>query len=518
MQKTPLILITLLASVFSFTPAQADSVERILDELSNYQGVQTDSVAKETQPDAASPNEEIDVPAIIDESRDLYAGGEFERAQAGFESVITSEPENLVARMYLRKILERDSRRTEVSGMEAVTTAWDTDLVLRSYETSRSAVEKMELGEIDGAVDISAKFPEVAFPQGASAVFQPRSEKIFVRNTRDNLTVLEEILDAMDIANISADVEQVEIEAKFVEISEGTLEELGFQWFFQDNSVDLGGDVALDTSANNGLFDDALRTMPYDIPNTLGAGGTAAQAADTAWRTFRFEDTFSPSAPQMTLQKEGYTPLDIVISALDQSSGADVLSAPRVTTRSGEEAIIRVGEKHYFPEIFEPDADGGNIVHAVYTDWEETLLGVELAVTPQMDGNQIEMQLNPKILDLQGYQTYDIAPANSAYTVYQGRIRQSFKHDAIKAKLPIFGKRMLETEVTIADGATMAMGGLINEEVEAFEDKVPVLGSLPLVGRLFRTEGERSVKRNLMMFVTAKRVEPTGRINSARSF
>jgi len=72
--------------------------------------------------------------------------------------------------------------------------------------------------------------------------------------------------------------------------------------------------------------------------------------------------------------------------------------------------------------------------------------------------------------------------------------------------------------VTIADGATIVMGGLTSEKVEAFEDRVPVLGSMPLFGRLFRNEGERAIKRNLMMFVTAKIVEPTGRISSSRSF
>jgi general secretion pathway protein D len=65
--------------------------------------------------------------------------------------------------------------------------------------------------------------------------------------------------------------------------------------------------------------------------------------------------------------------------------------------------------------------------------------------------------------------------------------------------------------VTVADGSTVGMGGLIYDKVETFKDKVPVLGSIPLVGRLFRSEGERSVKRNLMIFVTATQVDVNGR-------
>jgi len=168
--------------------------------------------------------------------------------------------------------------------------------------------------------------------------------------------------------------------------------------------------------------------------------------------------------------------------------------------------------------VYEPSASGGNIVHVSYEDWEERILGVELTITPQVDGSQIEMELNPVITELQGWQQYDVAPANSAYTWYQDLVGSMYEHDAIVAKLPIFRKREVQTEITIADGATIGMGGLINERTESFEDKVPLLGSLPFVGRLFRNEGERSVKRNLLMFVTASKVEATGRHNSAYSF
>jgi general secretion pathway protein D len=218
------------------------------------------------------------------------------------------------------------------------------------------------------------------------------------------------------------------------------------------------------------------------------------------------------------LHHEGSTPLDILITALDQSSGTDVLSAPRIVTQSGKKATIRVGELHYFPEVYEVGGSEATIIHAKYTDFAEKLLGVELDVNPKVDGDQISLSLNPKVSELLGWQNYFIAAADSSYSAWQGQMRMLFSHDAVTARLPIFKRREIKTEVTIADGATMGMGGLISEKVEKYEDKVPVLGSLPLIGRLFRSEGERAIKRNLMIFVTAKKVEPTGRINTARSF
>lgn len=75
---------------------------------------------------------------------------------------------------------------------------------------------------------------------------------------------------------------------------------------------------------------------------------------------------------------------------------------------------------------------------------------------------------------------------------------------------PIFSVREVSTRVTIWDGATIVMGGLTREEVKKVEDKVPILGDIPLLGRLFRSKGESSQKRNLIIFVTANLVNPGG--------
>ncbi|MFA5687859.1 MAG: hypothetical protein WC959_01720 [Kiritimatiellales bacterium] len=496
------------------------SLETILNELNTYNN-RASSAPAVVLPEAEQAEQDIDVQSTLDHSRDLYVGGEFERAQKGFEAIIKIDPENVVARMYLRRILERNHRKTEIAAMDAVDDAWKTGLMLRSYSISSDAVQKMELGDVTEATDITFKFPEVSFPKGASAIYQPKTTKLFVRATRQNFAVLEEILDALDINKYSTDVDQVEIEAKFVEVMEGTLEALGFQWDFQDivRTGIEGSDIWFDDG--NGLFADALRgganvnsALPFSRPADI-AGDTPATGA---WSSSRLEDTFSQTAAVLKLENNGSNPLEVLISALDQSSGTDVLSAPRVVTKSGETAKIRVGEIHYFPEIYEVGANEGNIVHVKYEDFAEKLLGVELEVTPKIDGDQISLGLNPKINELRGWQNYTIAPANSAYTYYQFRVGFEFEHDAVIAKLPVFKKREIKTEVTIADGSTIGMGGLINEKIESYKDKVPFLGSLPGVGRLFRNEGQRAVKQNLMIFVTAKKVNPSGRINTARSF
>jgi general secretion pathway protein D len=69
----------------------------------------------------------------------------------------------------------------------------------------------------------------------------------------------------------------------------------------------------------------------------------------------------------------------------------------------------------------------------------------------------------------------------------------------------------VNTALTIYDGYTVAIGGLLREDVQNVEDKVPILGDIPWIGRLFQTKAEQRIKSNLVIFVTAQIIDPTGR-------
>lgn len=466
---------------------------------------------------AEAPAAILDVEALIEESREQYVAGKFVESQEGFEQVLAAAPTNDDARRYLRALRERKYRTATVEAMDEADAAWSTEILLRSYALTSDAKEKMELEEADSSVDIRMLFPQVNFPDGTKAIFQPEDNILFVRNTLANLSRLEAILDATGVLKDSGETDQVEIEAKFVEVSEGALEELGFQWNFTDP---VGGSTYEVRDGPSGLFADALRgsptgnspELPFPVPREQGDGFIPASGAGSA---FRIEDTFNTLPASVTLSS---TDFDIVISALDQSTGADVLSAPRVLTKSGEEATIRVGERHFYPTVFEGNASQATMLNISYEDFEETLLGVELSVTPEVDGDQIELGLHPIITELAGWQEYLMAPADSIYNHRQDLVGQRYRHDPVVAKLPIYKTREIETSVRIADGSTIGMGGLISEKLESFDDRVPILGDIPFLGRLFRNEGERAVKYNMLIFVKATKVDPNGRVNVARAF
>jgi len=522
MQKILIILTGLVLTVSTgISQTTSQSVSSILDELTVYQAPQQPVASQPAPKPAPAPAvQELEAkPAgpIVNETFEIDGGSAIP------PGMISPESEGLLSRIYPRTQLEQNQRKAETGGMEEVRAAWSTDLVFRSYSLKDSAAEKLKFDSTGGPADVSSLFPQIDFSGEATAIYQPEIPALFVRNTRENLEILETILSAMGLADLTSDVEQIEIEAKFVEVSEGTLEELGFQWNF-DGTVSAGGGVVASDGAG-GLFAEALRGSPNNssggtlpFSKSIDLGGTGRLSASGDWSAFQMVDTFNSVPAGLTLANKGSNPVDVLISALDQSTGADVLSAPRIVTRSGEEAVIRVGEVHSYPEVYEGAAGQGTILNVSYQDFEEKLLGIELIVTPEVDGELINLALNPIITEIVGWRKYELAPANSIYNYRQTVLGTRYTHEAIVAQLPIYKKRMIETEVTVADGSTIGMGGLISETKEAFEDRVPVLGSLPLVGRLFRNEGERTVKRNLLMFVNARKVEPSGRINTSRSF
>src|SRR5439155_25202713 len=75
---------------------------------------------------------------------------------------------------------------------------------------------------------------------------------------------------------------------------------------------------------------------------------------------------------------------------------------------------------------------------------------------------------------------------------------------------PMFSTRKVTTSVSVYDGQTVVLGGLMREDVQKTEDKVPIIGDIPLIGRAFRTNTEQHTKKNLVIFVTAKIVTPAG--------
>ena len=139
-------------------------------------------------------------------------------------------------------------------------------------------------------------------------------------------------------------------------------------------------------------------------------------------------------------------------------------------------------------------------------------VGVILQVTPRVssDGSRISLDMTPSVVSIPTWKNY-----GSTYPVYgdQNLItgQRQVEYVQLNMEQPFFPVRSLATSVDIYNGSTVVMGGMITEERYSEEDKIPILGDIPILGRLFRYQYDQSEKKNLLIFVSARLVDPAGR-------
>ena len=364
---------------------------------------------------------------------------------------------------------------------------------------------------------------------GASLAFD--GEQLIVTQSRRNLERMRTILRNYN------EVKQVEIEAKFLEVAQNDLEELGFDWTVQHGAQALIGSDGFPVLDQNGnainTYDRSFSTQGRNLNDTFGTGldASAITINDGSGPSIlginqapQLSDTIDLAADAANLfTATGWSiagaDVDLQIRALSRKTGSDLMSAPKVTVLSGKRANITVAQELRYPESYgdiestvssgggsNSSSGGGGISITAGTpeDFVTRNVGVELAVTPNVENDDtISLILEPRVTEFEGFVEYggpSVAVAGDGTTV---TVPAGFYQ-------PIFSTRELSTEVTVFDGATLVMGGLTRDEVKYVEDKVPVIGDLPGIGKLFRSEGETRQKRNLLIFVTANLVSPGG--------
>jgi general secretion pathway protein D len=231
----------------------------------------------------------------------------------------------------------------------------------------------------------------------------------------------------------------------------------------------------------------------------------------------------------------------MIIRALNQKKGIDLMSAPKVTTKSGNKATIKIIREFPFPSEFEapqvpPPAaaaaapaagaaatagiqvTGGIVTPSTPSAFDKKDIGVTLEVEPQVgaDNYTIDLSLAPEVIDFDGFVNYGspiIGPRYSPGSIATGNVSgiETFVITPNVMNQPIFSVRKVTTSVSIWDGQTVALGGLIREDVQKVQDKVPLLGDIPMAGRLFRSNVDQKIKRNLIVFVTARLMDAEGK-------
>jgi len=371
---------------------------------------------------------------------------------------------------------------------------------------------------------------------GKALFFNDRNGIIFVRTTLEELDIIEKAIQVLN-----APPPQVHIEAKFTEITQSDTRALGFDWFLGNTLMNNGrvGTQAGTASSFQGAPSRAnpLGTFP-GVPPGLDplnpTGTTIPSTASDQLLTSGLGNVVGsdrrdlPAIATVTgiLTDPQFR---LVIRALEQRSGIDVLSVPSVLTMSGRQAKLEVTELKTIVANGQVGAAtagggggglggggvgglGGGGAGAIGAGVNFTPIpvptGPNLDVIPYVsaDGYSIQMTLMPSLVEFLGYD--DPGPflpqAQSAVGNTLGT--------PLTAVLPLpkFRVRQVVSSVNVWDGQTVVLGGLIAEDVAKIKDKVPVLGDIPFLGRFFRSESFATSKKNLVIFITPTLVDPAG--------
>ena len=316
------------------------------------------------------------------------------------------------------------------------------------------------VAEVLGAVvrdrfGLPAQADENSQPRQASIQADQDNNALIITADLDIVDSLMDVVQRLDIQRA-----QVLVEAIIVEINDDVGQNLGIQWLFRDDS---GGFASSFDAGNNlqqlGLVTEGALADDRRDALTALAGGLAGVAGQSIGIG----------------RLGGSTDLLALIDLLQANSGANILSTPNILTTDNSEATITVGESVPFitGSFTSPGGSGG--VENPFQTINRQNVGTTLKVTPHVNrGDRVALDISQEISSI------------------------SQKAGAVDL---ITNERKIETRVTVADGETVVLGGLIRDNVIQNEQRVPLLGSIPGVGRLFRSTSSTVQKTNLLVFI-----------------
>ena len=288
--------------------------------------------------------------------------------------------------------------------------------------------------------------------------FHNDTNALIISAQPDILKSLESVISQLDIRRA-----QVLVEALIVEISDRLARDLGVQFLFMGDGE------------SSPVATQRFGTPNPDLISTIGAETSEDSSTSSAMQTRAANSLLALDglAVGVARYKASGTSFATILNLIAQDGDSNVLSTPSIMTMDNEEASIVVGQE--IPITTGETLSGSNSNPFRSVTRQE--IGVKLTVRPQInEGNAVKMHINQEVSSIFG-------PLGEMSTDL------------------ITNKRNIRTTVLVEDMETIVLGGLIDDDVQESVKKVPFLGDIPLLGRLFKTTSITRTKRNLMVFL-----------------
>jgi type IV pilus assembly protein PilQ len=318
---------------------------------------------------------------------------------------------------------------------------------------------------------------------GVAPQMDLRTNTVFFRETRTNMAQV-----LLFLQSIDRPTQQVMIEARLVEVTANPRQSYGINW-----AGVVGGASTPQTFRYGGTTTGSSTIQTTTLPGTTTPVSTAVPSTlpaiitDTTTGLFKPQDILRNATSIGTLGQAlagqfailSIPQMSATLRLLNEDSDAEFLANPRVVTANNQKADIKITQARPVPQLNFNE----QTAQAVFSGFADKEFGNTLEVTPSINKDDfVSMLVKPEISTTPGDVTFTFGGA--------------------QVSSPIIDKRTLTSNVLIRSGDTLAIGGLLQDEVIKSRTKVPVLGDIPLVGYLFQEKRNVRTKRNLLVFVT----------------
>ena len=397
----------------------------------------------------------------------------------------------------------------------------------------------------------------ITFPDGAAANYTPSNNTLFVRNTATNIDLVDQLV------SLSADTEPVlvKVQTTIMRVAESKIKELGFDWaispislsgstLLSGGTLGNGLGIGLDTTGGIGSTETVDPVTSGNRSGSTTNNGNNIDALINARNTGQVTSSTARAPGILALTYVGSgVQVQMLMRGLNQQTGSDVLVNPSVIMRSGERSKIDIIREFTYPTEYEPpelpnttttttfidfttgetavSSPGTVVTPATPTAFETRNVGVSLEVEPTVGPNKnyIELSLSPEFVEFDGFINYG-SPINgasatnvavnfallgtgNAFTTTGGTFGEVTENAIL---MPVFSTiRIPNSSLTIQDGHTIVLGGVTTTSKRKVEDKIPLLGDIPYLGRLFRTEAEDTFREAVIISVSVELIDPSGK-------
>jgi general secretion pathway protein D len=437
------------AIIISDLSSNIDRIRSIIDRMDKSAVQQTDIVKLRF----AVAEDVVSMLDTLAKSEAKQSGGETEVllvADSRTNSVLVSGDE--LERARIRKLVQHLDTPLEQSGNVKV-------IYLEYAQASEIADVLTRVMQNINRLDTTEGAKPAAKSNAATIEADEGTNALIITANTGEMAAIESVIHRLDIRRAQVLVEAIIVE---MEVIDG--QDLGIQWLFADSSGAFGSNInAADARARN-IADAVLPGEDSDLSD-IDLGTLAGALASTPGTTLGWGQV----SDSLTMA--------VILNALKEQSNANILSTPSLLTLDNQEAFITVGQNVPFVTgSYTNTGAGGDGAQNPFQTIERENVGITLTVTPHVnEGDSVVLDISQEVSSLSGL-------------------------TAVASDL-ITNERKIQTKVLAQDNRVVVLGGLIKDDVQDGQQKVPLLGDIPFLGRLFRTDAVQVTKTNLLIFI-----------------